>query len=88
MATPHGPRAAKYLKERVRKYPALRPLLLTLKSYLRRQGLNDVATGGLSSYGLTFMVLAHRQVKGGFLGRSGGRAGRWYAESCAGHVKV
>jgi DNA polymerase sigma len=27
--------------------------------YLRRCGLNEVATGGLSSYSLTLMVLAH-----------------------------
>lgn len=29
--------------------------------YLRRCGLNEVQTGGLSSYSLTLMVLAHLQ---------------------------
>ena len=83
MTTAHGAVAAKYLWERGCEYQALRPLVLTLKSYLRRQGLNDVATGGLSSYGLTFMVLAHLQVKGGSLGvRACGRMVRLKGVGC------
>ena len=36
--------------------PSLRPLVLTVKAYLKSQGLNDVSAGGLSSYGMTYMV--------------------------------
>jgi DNA polymerase sigma len=43
----------------VQAYRPLRPLVLVLKTYLRSCGLNDVATGGLSSFALTNMVLAH-----------------------------
>ncbi len=45
-------------------WPALRPLVHVIKSYLKSQRLNDVAEGGLSSYGLTYMVLAHLMVRG------------------------
>lgn len=40
-------------------YPPLAPLVLVLKVYLRSCGLNEVANGGLSSFSLTNMVLAH-----------------------------
>ena len=48
--------AARYLANQVTTWPALRPLSLVAKAYLKSQGLNDVSTGGLSSYGLTYMV--------------------------------
>ncbi|GFR52957.1 hypothetical protein Agub_g15630, partial [Astrephomene gubernaculifera] len=54
-----GPRAAEYLRQQVSAYPPLRPLVLVLKSFLRSEGLGEVASGGLSSYGLTYMTLAH-----------------------------
>ena len=34
-------------------------MVLVLKSLLKEQGLNDVSTGGLSSFTLANMVLAH-----------------------------
>jgi hypothetical protein len=40
-------------------YPPLAPLVLVLKVYLRSCGLNEVANGGISSFALTNMVLAH-----------------------------
>jgi DNA polymerase sigma len=40
-------------------YPSLSPLVLVLKVYLRSCGLNEVANGGISSFALTNMVLAH-----------------------------
>jgi non-canonical poly(A) RNA polymerase PAPD5/7 len=40
-------------------YPSLSPLVLVLKIYLRSCGLNEVANGGISSFALTNMVLAH-----------------------------
>lgn len=40
-------------------YPPLAPLTLVLKVLLRSCGLNEVANGGLSSFSITNMVLAH-----------------------------
>lgn len=54
-----GPRAANYVIQQARAHPPLRPLVLVLKSYLKGCGLNEVATGGLSSYSLTHMAIAH-----------------------------
>ncbi|KIY94997.1 poly(a) polymerase [Monoraphidium neglectum] len=56
-----GPAAARYVTQQIAAYPPLAPLVLVLKVYLRRCGLNEVANGGLSSYSLTLMVLAHLQ---------------------------
>ncbi|KXZ52970.1 hypothetical protein GPECTOR_8g342 [Gonium pectorale] len=54
-----GPRAAAYIRQQVSAFPALRPLVLVVKSYLKAEGLAEVVSGGLSSYGLTYMVMAH-----------------------------
>ncbi|GLI66381.1 hypothetical protein VaNZ11_010172 [Volvox africanus] len=54
-----GPKAAEYIRQQVSAFPALRPLVLVLKSYMREQDLGEVAKGGISSYGLTYMVMAH-----------------------------
>jgi non-canonical poly(A) RNA polymerase PAPD5/7 len=56
-----GPRAASYISQQVEAYPPLAPLVLVLKVFLRSLGLNEVANGGLSSFSLTNMVLAHLQ---------------------------
>ncbi|KAI8469643.1 MAG: hypothetical protein J3K34DRAFT_522009 [Monoraphidium minutum] len=56
-----GPAAARYVTQQIAAYPPLAPLVLVLKVYLRRCGLNEVSNGGLSSYSLTLMVLAHLQ---------------------------
>lgn len=44
-----------------RALPPMRALVLVLKCYLKSLGLNEVATGGLSSYSLCNMVIAHLQ---------------------------
>ncbi|WIA23026.1 hypothetical protein OEZ86_009941 [Tetradesmus obliquus] len=54
-----GPRAANYIAQQIGLYPSLAPLVLVLKVYLRSCGLNEVANGGISSFALTNMVLAH-----------------------------
>eukprot|EP00878_Enallax_costatus_P008207 GHUV01008580.1.p1 GENE.GHUV01008580.1~~GHUV01008580.1.p1 ORF type:complete len:544 (+),score=136.06 GHUV01008580.1:826-2457(+) len=54
-----GPKAANYVAQQVGAYPPLAPLVLVLKVYLRSCGLNEVANGGISSFSLTNMVLAH-----------------------------
>lgn len=56
-----GPRAARYIVQQARQYGTLKPLVLVLKAYLKSQGLNEVANGGLSSYSLTNMVIVHLQ---------------------------
>ncbi len=45
----------------VEHWPALRPLVLVIKSLLKANGLNDVSTGGLGSFALANMALAHLQ---------------------------
>ena len=45
----------------VNQRPALRPLVLVVKSLLKASGLNDVSTGGLGSFALANMVVAHLQ---------------------------
>ena len=45
--------------------PPLRPLSLAVKAFLRQRSLNEVFTGGLSSYARVNMVLAHLLVRGG-----------------------
>lgn len=44
--------------------PALRPLILVVKAVLKEAGLNEVFSGGLSSYSTTLMVMAHLQAEG------------------------
>ena len=41
------------------RWPALRPLVLVVKSLLKANGLNDVSTGGLGSFALANLALAH-----------------------------
>lgn len=43
--------------------PPLRPLVLVIKAFLKEACLNEVFTGGLSSFSLTLMVLAHLQAE-------------------------
>jgi len=40
----------------------LRPLVLVLKSILKQSNLGDVSTGGLGSWSLANMAIAHLQV--------------------------
>ncbi len=48
--------------------PPLRPLVLVLKAFLKEACLNEVFTGGLSSYALVLLVLAHLQAEVCFCG--------------------
>ncbi len=56
-----GMRAAALIARHITALPSLRPLALTLKALLRVQQppLNDVSTGGLGSYSLVNMLIAH-----------------------------
>jgi hypothetical protein len=48
--------ANKLILSILRRYPALRPIVLVLKCFLSRRGLCEAFTGGLSSYVLVLMV--------------------------------
>ena len=57
-----GAHAAALVARHMAAFPALRPLALTLKALLRAAApapLNDVAVGGLGSYSLINMLVAH-----------------------------
>lgn len=42
--------------------PALRPLVLVLKSFLKQRKLGSAASGGLSSYGIICAIISFLQV--------------------------
>uniref|UniRef100_A0A6S8I4E8 MPN domain-containing protein n=1 Tax=Dunaliella tertiolecta TaxID=3047 RepID=A0A6S8I4E8_DUNTE len=60
----NGADAVPLMRQAVCALPQLRPLCLTVKAMLREAGLNEVFTGGLSSYSLFNMVYSHLQAEG------------------------
>ena len=48
----------RFLKE----YPTLRYLVLVLKQFLLQRDMNEVFTGGISSYSLTLLAISFLQV--------------------------
>lgn len=50
------------LQELMRQYPHLQYLVLVLKQFLLQRDLNEVFTGGISSYSLILMVVSFLQV--------------------------
>ena len=68
-----------------RAFTPMKALTLVLKAYLKVQRLNDVATGGLSSYSLCNMVIAHLQeelkVREAAEGRGTGMEKMWQTRS-------
>lgn len=60
----NGAQAVSMIRRQVLAVPPLRPLTLVVKAILRERGLAEVFSGGLSSYTLTNMVLAHLQCEG------------------------
>ncbi|KAF2286026.1 hypothetical protein GH714_009767 [Hevea brasiliensis] len=54
----NGPKAAKFIKDSVSKWPCLRPLCLILKLFLQQRELNEVYSGGIGSYALLAMLMA------------------------------
>ncbi|CAM6092476.1 unnamed protein product [Calypogeia fissa] len=53
----NGAAAREFVIERLRQLPALAPLVLLLKAFLRCRSLNDVYSGGLGSFALTLMLV-------------------------------
>jgi non-canonical poly(A) RNA polymerase PAPD5/7 len=42
--------------------PAVKPLALLIKYYLKQFGMNEPYTGGLGSYALIIMIISYLQV--------------------------
>ena len=53
---------ARFLKEQLDFYPALRPLLLFLKLFLDLRGLNEVFRGGLGSFSTACLLISFFQL--------------------------
>ena len=49
------------IKEFIHEFPALEYLVLLLKQFLLQRDMNEVWTGGISSYGLILMVVSFLQ---------------------------
>lgn len=54
---------ARFLKEQLKIYPALRPLLLFLKLFLDLRGLNEVFRGGLGSFSTACLLISFFQLQ-------------------------
>lgn len=54
---------AAHLLLQVNEVKALRPLVLCVKAFLRQKGLGELYTGGLSSYAIFNLVMAHLQAE-------------------------
>ncbi|KAM9384029.1 LOW QUALITY PROTEIN: terminal nucleotidyltransferase 4A [Pholidichthys leucotaenia] len=57
-----GVKAASFIKDYVKKYPVLPYLIFVLKQFLLQRELNEVFTGGISSYSLILMVISFLQL--------------------------
>lgn len=59
----NGVKSAELIKEFKRKFPVLPKLVIVLKQFLLQRDLNEVFTGGISSYSLILMTISFLQVK-------------------------
>ncbi|XP_074843975.1 terminal nucleotidyltransferase 4A isoform X2 [Carettochelys insculpta] len=57
-----GVKAARLIKEYMKKYSLLPYLILVLKQFLLQRDLNEVFTGGISSYSLILMAISFLQL--------------------------
>lgn len=57
-----GVQSAQLIKAFKKKFPALAKLVLVLKQFLLQRDLNEVFTGGISSYSLILMTISFLQV--------------------------
>ncbi|XP_028985237.1 terminal nucleotidyltransferase 4A-like [Betta splendens] len=55
-------KAAQFIKSYLKKYTVLPPLIFVLKQFLLQRDLNEVFTGGISSYSLILMVISFLQL--------------------------
>lgn len=59
---PLGIQAIDIVSAHLKSMPALRPLVLVAKGFLRQRGLNDAAKGGLGSFALVCLCIHFLQV--------------------------
>jgi len=52
------------LQDFIQRYPNLKYLVLVLKQFLLQRDLNEVYTGGISSYCLLYLIISFLQVSG------------------------
>ncbi|KAM3955816.1 LOW QUALITY PROTEIN: terminal nucleotidyltransferase 4A [Aphomia sociella] len=57
-----GVKSAELIKHFKEKYPVLSPLVMVLKQFLLQRDLNEVFTGGISSYSLILMCISFLQL--------------------------
>lgn len=57
-----GVKSAELIKEYKQKYPVLAKLVMVLKQFLLQRDLNEVFTGGISSYSLILMCISFLQL--------------------------
>ncbi|XP_044298862.1 terminal nucleotidyltransferase 4A isoform X2 [Varanus komodoensis] len=57
-----GVKAAQFIKDYMKKYSLLPYLILVLKQFLLQRDLNEVFTGGISSYSLILMAISFLQL--------------------------
>ena len=55
----NGPASAAWMRDQMAALPPLRPLSLVLKAFLQQRELNEVYTGGVGSYAILVMLIAH-----------------------------
>lgn len=55
-------RAAQFIKSYLKEYTVLPPLIFVLKQFLLQRELNEVFTGGISSYSLILMAISFLQL--------------------------
>lgn len=58
-----GENCVELVKGYIKTYPVFKPLALVLKQLIYEAKMNDTYQGGLSSYGITLMVVAYLQYK-------------------------
>lgn len=59
----NGVKSAQLIKQMSVRYPVLGKLVLVLKQFLLQRNLNEVFTGGISSYSLILMTVSFLQVR-------------------------
>jgi len=58
----NGVKSAELINSYKRQYPVLEKLVMVLKQFLLQRDLNEVFTGGISSYSLILMTISFLQV--------------------------
>ena len=60
--TTNGVKSADLIKNYLKEYPCLRPLVMVLKQFLIQRDFNEVWTGGIGSYSLILMTVSFLQL--------------------------